>query len=80
MSYFRIEGPVALRPRLKREHQTLVGAVKREWKMGEQAALVLHKKRRYSTGVLVRRRHESNTSAYQKLKFFWIYIYLTMTL
>lgn len=60
-SYLGIEGPVALRPGLESKDQTLVRAVEREWKVGEQAALILHKERRHSAGVLVIRQHTNHT-------------------
>lgn len=60
-SHLGIEGPVALRPGLKSKDQTLVRAVEREWKVGEQVALILHKERRHSAGVLVIRQHTNYT-------------------
>lgn len=54
-SHLGIEGPVALRPGLKGKDQTLVGAVQWEREVWEQVALILHKDRRHSAGVLVTR-------------------------
>lgn len=61
MSYLGIEGPVALRSGLESKDQTVVSAVEREWKVGEQAALILHKERSHSTGVLVIREQRNHT-------------------
>lgn len=51
-SHLGIKGSVALRARLKGKDQTVVGAVQWEREVWEQAALVLHKDRRHSAGVL----------------------------
>lgn len=63
MSYLGIEGPMAFRPGLKSKDQTLVWAVKREWKVGEQVALILHKERHHSARVLVIRQNTNHTKA-----------------
>lgn len=52
---------MALRPGLKSKDQTLVRAVEREREVWEQAALILHKERSHSAGVLVRRGHRNHT-------------------
>lgn len=52
---------MALRPGLKSKDQTLVRAMERERKVGEQAALILHKERCHSAGVLVIREQTIHT-------------------